>query len=287
MDEFDLLCNFDDFYLNIKDIIIEEILKYHDSEEQEKIKERFNDALIVFYDEDKEKSTYLDGLIDKKNDELIKKLFDKFNIKYDDDNFKNKKKDLYMFSIEISLPFDVIFDSGDKLRNSITEEVVKNLYTELGFKLESDEDLLTKIRTDQKLFSVFKDINDYRMTLALEFNNYRNYIHTRYNKFYRNQESLAKREEETSINLYRKFIKFLLDNGLVNNSDKEKLGTNESTSIKSYSDLFCLELFKNTVYADSSFKVGGIDFIKSKKILQMYKQQKLIFLMIVIFLKKI
>ena len=76
MDEFDLLCNFDDFYLNIKDIIIEEILKYHDSEEQEKIKERFNDALIVFYDEDKEKSTYLDGLIDKKNDELIKKLFE-------------------------------------------------------------------------------------------------------------------------------------------------------------------------------------------------------------------
>ncbi|MCI8778504.1 MAG: hypothetical protein HFI87_05085 [Bacilli bacterium] len=55
MDEFDLLCNFDDFYLSIKDIIIDEILKYHDIEEQERIKEKFNKALILFYDEDKEK----------------------------------------------------------------------------------------------------------------------------------------------------------------------------------------------------------------------------------------
>ncbi len=55
MDEFDLLGNFDDFYLSIKDIIIDEILKYHDIEEQERIKEKFNKALILFYDEDKEK----------------------------------------------------------------------------------------------------------------------------------------------------------------------------------------------------------------------------------------
>lgn len=265
MDEFDLLCNFDDFYLSIKDIIIDEILKYHDIEEQERIKEKFNKALILFYDEDKEKTTYLNGLIDDKDVKLIKKLFDKFNIKYNDDNFKSKRNDLYMFSIIISLPFDVIFDSGYKLRNHLTEKIVKDLYLELGFKLEDNEDVLTKIRTDKKLFSYFKAMDDYRLTLVDEFNNYKNYIYTRYNRFYRNQESLAKREEETSINLYREFIKFLLDNALVNNKDKEKLEEIGIDDIKSYSDLFCLDLFENKVYSDFSFKVGGIDFLKENK----------------------
>lgn len=265
MDEFDLLCNFDDFYLSIKDIIIDEILKYHDIEEQERIKERFNQTLILFYDEDKEKVTYLDNLIDNKNKELLKKLFDKFNIKYNDENFKKKLSDLYMSSIEVSFHFDAIFDSKNKLGNRFIEEIVKKLYLELGFKIEDDEDLLNKIRTDKKLYSYFKEINDYRITLADEFNNYKNYIHTRYNKFYRNQESLAKREEETSINLYREFIKFLLDNGLVSDNDKEILKTKSVENIENYFDLRLLDLYKEEIYSDASFKVGGIDFIKANK----------------------
>ncbi len=73
---------------------------------------------------------------------------------------------------------------------------------------------------------------------------------------------MAKRENEISIKLYKEFIKFLLDNGLVNNSDKEKLKDN---GIQRYGDLLSLELFENNVYSDCSFKVGGIDFIKAKK----------------------
>lgn len=265
MDEFDLLCNFDDFYLNIKDIIIDEILKYHDIEEQERIKERFNKTLILFYNEDKEKTEYLSNLIDNKDATLIKKLFDKFNIKYNDDNFKNKKEDLYMFSITISLPFEAILNSQGKFRNQITESVTKNLYLELGFKLEDNEDALDKIRTDKKLYSYFKEINDYRLTLVNEFNNYNNYIHTRYNKFYRNQENLATKQAEVSLQLYKEFIKFLLDNDLVNNKDKEKLKENGIDNIKSYLDLRQLELFEKSVYSDFEFKVGGIDFINVKK----------------------
>ncbi|MCI8778505.1 MAG: hypothetical protein HFI87_05090 [Bacilli bacterium] len=170
-----------------------------------------------------------------------------------------------MFSIISSLPFDVIFDSGYKLRNHLTEKIVKDLYLELGFKLEDNEDVLTKIRTDKELYSYFKAMNNYRLTLVDEFNNYKNYIYTRYNRFYHNQESLAKREEETSINLYKEFIKFLLDNNLVNNRDKEKLKGNGIDGIKSYLDLFCLDLFENKIYSDFSFKVGGIDFLKENK----------------------
>ncbi len=115
MDEFDLLCNFDNFYLSVKDIIINEILKYHDIEEQERIKERFNQALVLFYDEDKEKTAYLSNLISIKHDELIKKLFDKFGIEYNDTNFEDKQKALTIYAIDFAPTFDEIFDKQKKM----------------------------------------------------------------------------------------------------------------------------------------------------------------------------
>ncbi|MCI9433646.1 MAG: hypothetical protein HFI86_00015 [Bacilli bacterium] len=256
MDEFDLLCNFDDFYLSIKDIIIDEILKYHDIEEQERIKKRFNQTLILFYDEDKEKDAYLSNLISIKHDELIKKLFDKFRIEYNDENFYIKQIILNIGSLDFAPTFDEIFDKQKKDDNHKYQQILKKWYTELDLKIDND---------DENLYNYFKAMNDYRLTLANEFNNYKKYIYTRYNKIYRQQENLAIKQNEICITLYKEFIKFLLDNALVNNKDKEQLKVNGIANIQRYMDLWHLELFVNDVYSDFGFKVGGIDFIKANK----------------------
>lgn len=256
MDEFDLLCNFDDFYLNIKDIIVDEILKYHDIEEQERIKERFNKTVILFYDEDKEKNEYLSNLILIKSDELTKKLFDKFRIEYNDKNFKSKQDVLEIYSLDFAPTFDEIFDKSKKDDNHEYKQILEKWYAELDLKIDNDA---------ENLYNYFKVMNDYRLTLANEFNSYKKYIHTRYNKIYRNQENLATKQNEVSLQLYKEFIQFLLDNDLVNNKDKEKLKENGIDDIKSYYDLCHLELFVNNVYSDFRFKVGKIDFIKANK----------------------
>lgn len=256
MDEFDLLCNFDEFYLNIKDIIVDEILKYHDSGEQKKIKERFNKTLIVFYDEDKEKDNYLSRVLSNKSDELTKKLFDKFNIEYNDDNFKIKKNTLEIFLIDFAPIFDDIFGEQNKDNNYESKQVLEKWYDELDLKIDN---------TNENLYNYFKTMNDYRLTLANEFTDFKTYIHTRYNKIYRNQENLATKQNEISIKLYKEFISFLLDNGLVSSSDKENLQVRGIDNIQTYLDLFSLKLFKENIYSDFRFKVGGIDFIKANK----------------------
>ena len=71
MREIDMIFNFGETFVEIKDIILEEILKYYDKEEQENIKNRIDNTLFIFYDDNKLKVRILEKEIFKYEETLF------------------------------------------------------------------------------------------------------------------------------------------------------------------------------------------------------------------------
>lgn len=88
MREIDMIFNFGETFVEIKDIILEEILKYYDKEEQENIKNRIDNTLFIFYDDNKLKVRILEKEIFKYEETLFAQLMNKVKILKDSiDNY--------------------------------------------------------------------------------------------------------------------------------------------------------------------------------------------------------
>lgn len=88
MREIDMIFNFGETFVEIKDIILEEILKYYDKEEQENIKNRIDNTLFIFYDDNKLKVQILEKEIFKYEETLFAELMNKVKILKDSiDNY--------------------------------------------------------------------------------------------------------------------------------------------------------------------------------------------------------
>lgn len=88
MREIDMIFNFGETFVEIKDIILEEILKYYDKEEQENIKNRIDNTLFIFYDDNKLKVRILEKEIFKYEETLFAELMNKVKILKDSiDNY--------------------------------------------------------------------------------------------------------------------------------------------------------------------------------------------------------
>lgn len=80
MREIDIIFNFGETFVEIKDIILEEILKYYDKEEQENIKNRIDNTWFIFYDDNKLKVRILEKEIFKYEETLFVELMNKVKI---------------------------------------------------------------------------------------------------------------------------------------------------------------------------------------------------------------
>lgn len=80
MREIDIIFNFGETFVEIKDIILEEILKYYDKEEQENIKNRIDNTWFIFYDDNKLKVRILEKEIFKYEETLFAELMNKVKI---------------------------------------------------------------------------------------------------------------------------------------------------------------------------------------------------------------
>lgn len=88
MREIDMIFNFGETFVEIKDIILEEISKYYDKEEQENIKNRIDNTLFIFYDDNKLKVRILEKEIFKYEETLFAELMNKVKILKDSiDNY--------------------------------------------------------------------------------------------------------------------------------------------------------------------------------------------------------
>ena len=125
MREIDMIFNFGETFVEIKDIILEEILKYYDKEEQENIKNRIDNTLFIFYDDNKLKVRILEKEIFKYEETLFAELNEKLNLK--DKNGKDLISSL---------------KSGNNLFSQI---INKDIYTEDEMKENYFNDIYTKI----------------------------------------------------------------------------------------------------------------------------------------------
>lgn len=124
MREIDMIFNFGETFVEIKDIILEEILKYYDKEEQENIKNRIDNTLFIFYDDNKLKVRILEKEIFKYEETLFAELNEKLNLK--DKNGKDLISSL---------------KSGNNLFSQI---INKDIYTEDEMKENYFNDIYTK-----------------------------------------------------------------------------------------------------------------------------------------------
>lgn len=250
------LFNFENFYNDIKELLINSILQKYAEEDREIVKSRALNTYICFHDSIDNKLKYLDKMAMNYEDVLCRKFFDKFNIKYNDNNYNEKKKKIFIYGLTASIPISYIIsiskDDQPCEMVPLIANIVKEFLIEIGISVTSDSSL-EKIIRDKDLVKYVIEIDNYRQSLLDELIKYKNEIKRKYSTIYEELDTNNSNALDISSKLSLKFNKFLMDNNFLIDSDKEKIKNGASNEE--------LDFYKNRLFTDSSFLIGAIDYL--------------------------
>lgn len=251
MREIDMIFNFGETFVEIKDIILEEILKYYDKEEQENIKNRIDNTLFIFYDDNKLKVRILEKEIFKYEETLLAELNEKLNLK--DKNGKDLISSLKSWNNLFSQIINKDIYTEDEMKENYFNDIYTKIFKSLNFDLNYEDDLIEQVRNNEEYYKIVKKIYNEISIYKSKYDSFENYIKVKYKNIY--DDSKIQTENETKYQkVYCKlFLKYLDSNNLLNKTDKERL--------KSDTD-YCLFMYDcNKLFSDYEFKYGKSDYI--------------------------
>lgn len=251
MREIDMIFNFGETFVEIKDIILEEILKYYDKEEQENIKNRIDNTLFIFYDDNKLKVRILKKEIFKYEETLFAELNEKLNLK--DKNGKDLISSLKSGNNLFSQIINKDIYTEDDMKENYFNDIYTKIFKSLDFDLNYENDLIEQVRNNEEYYRIVKNIYNEISIYKSKYDSFENYIKVKYKNIYDDSKIQTENETKYQKEYCKLFLKYLDSNNLLNKRDKERLKSDTA---------YCLFMYDcNSIFFDYEFKYGKSDYI--------------------------
>lgn len=251
MREIDMIFNFGETFVEIKDIILEEILKYYDKEEQENIKNRIDNTLFIFYDDNKLKVRILEKEIFKYEETLFAELNEKLNLK--DKNGKDLISSLKSGNNLFSQIINKDIYTEDEMKENYFNDIYTKIFKSLNFDLNYENDLIEQVRNNEEYYRIVKNIYNEISIYKSKYDSFENYIKVKYKNIYDGSKIQIENEIKYQKEYCKLFLKYLDSNNLLNKRDKERLKSDTA---------YCLFMYDcNNIFFDEKFKFGKSDYV--------------------------
>lgn len=251
MREIDMIFNFGETFVEIKDIILEEILKYYDKEEQENIKNRIDNTLFIFYDDNKLKVRILEKEIFKYKETLLAELNEKLNLK--DKNGKDLLSSLKSGNNLFSQIINKDIYTEDEMKENYFNDIYTKIFKSLDFDLNYENDLIEQVRNNEEYYRIVKNIYNEISIYKSKYDSFENYIKVKYKNIYDGSKIQIENEIKYQKEYCKLFLKYLDSNNLLNKRDKERLKSDTA---------YCLFMYDcNNIFFDEKFKFGKSDYV--------------------------